>query len=109
MRFDYVIFRYNDKNNNTSPYIIITRSSPDYAIMIRKVGRKHPRINFFYYIRDNIMIDSNIRLSTRLECIKPDLFFRDVYKGLMEVGKDWLEINLKEGYKINYYREVHCL
>jgi len=66
VRFDYVIFRYNDENNNTSPYIIITRSSPDYAIMIRR-------------------------------------------RGIMEIGRDWLEINLKEGYKINYYREVHCL
>lgn len=106
MRFDYVIFRYNDKDNNTSPYIIITRVDRDYAVMIRKIGRKHPRKNLLYHIKDYIMVDSNARLCTRLECIKPNL---NVYKGLMEIGKDWLEINLREGYKINYYREVHCL
>ena len=88
MRFDYVIFRYNDKNNTTSPYIIIDKLNPDYATMIQRIGRKHPRINLLYYIRDNIITDSDIRLSTRLECIKPDLFFQDVYRGLMEVGKD---------------------
>ena len=110
MRFDYVIFRYNDKNNITSPYIIITRSSPDYAIMMRRIGRKHPRINFFYYIKDNIMTDSDIRLCTNLGCIEsPYDLIQNVLGGIMEIGKDWLEINLKEGYKINYYREVHCL
>lgn len=109
MRFDYVIFRYNDKNNNTSPYIIITRVDRDYAVMIRKIGRKHPRIHFFYYIRDNI-IDPNIGLCTNLGCIKPPYnTIQSVWGGIMEIGKDWLEINLREGYKINYYREVHCL
>lgn len=110
MRFDYVIFRYNDKNNNTSPYIIISKLDRDYAIMLRRIGRKHPRINFLYYIRDNIMIDSDIRLCTNLKCIEPPYnTIQGVLEGLMEIGKDWLEINLKEGYKINYYREVHCL
>lgn len=56
------------------------------------------------------MTDSDIHLSTRLECIKPPYdTIQNVLGGLMEVGKGWLEINLKDDYKINYYREVHCL
>jgi hypothetical protein len=110
VRFDYVIFRYNDKDNNTSPYIIITKVDQDYSIMMRKIGRKHPRKNFLHYIIDNIITDSNIRLWTNLKCIEPPYdTIQNVLGGLMEIGKGWLEINLKEGYKINYYREVHCL
>lgn len=109
MRFDYVIFRYNDKDNNTSPYIIITRLDRDYAIMIRNIGRKHPRIHFLYCIRV-ILTNSDIRLCTNLKCIEPPYdTIQNVLGGIMEIGKDWLEINLREGYKINYYREVHCL
>ena len=71
---------------------------------------QHPRIHFLYYIRDNIIIDSNIRLYTNLECIEPPYnTTQNVLGGITEIGKNWLEINLKEGYKINYYREVHCL
>lgn len=56
------------------------------------------------------MINSGIHLCTNLKCIEPPYdTIQNVLGGLMEVGKDWLEINLREGYKINYYREVHCL
>ena len=104
-----MIFRYS-KNNKLSSFIVIIISIPDYFLLVERIGRKHPRIDFLRYIRDMVMVDDNIRVLTVIpQCIKSEVSFSNLWSGVIFTGREWLEENMKDGYKIIYYHEVHCL